>query len=150
MRVLGHDAQLPGIAGGEIIHRAVFAVLIVAPPVVEVVVDDVTGDLCARRGRAVGRARAAAAVAGIIRVDSGERPLARNAVRCQPLGFLISRDRIGGQRAKVAGLVAGVEAQRRQHVLQFEHLVAGRSLLEHNTCVEGRGRGRRAAGAAAA
>ena len=48
MRVLGHDAQLPGIAGGEIIHRAVFAVLIVAPPVVEVVVDDVTGDLCAR------------------------------------------------------------------------------------------------------
>ena len=50
----------------------------------------------------------------------------------------------------IAGLVAGVEAQRRQHVLQFEHLVAGRSLLEHNTRVEGRGRGRRAAGTAAA
>ena len=44
----------------------------------------------------------------------------------------------------------GVEAQSRQHVLQFELLVAGRSLLEHNTRVEGRGRGRRAAGTAAA
>ena len=30
MRVLGHNAQLPGVAGGEIIHRAVFAVGVVS------------------------------------------------------------------------------------------------------------------------
>ena len=148
MRVLGHDAQLPGIAGGEIIHRAVFAVGVIAPPVVEVFIDDVAGGLRARGGRAVGRTGAGAALAGIIRIDGGERLLARDAVRRQPLGFLIGHHRVGGQRAEVAGLVAGVEAQRSQHVLQLEHLAAGGTLLEHDARVQQGGAVRTVIGAA--
>lgn len=148
MRVLGHNAQLPRVAGGEIIHRAVFAVGVIAPPVVEVFIDDVAGGLRARGGRAVGRTGAGAALAGIIRIDGGERLLARDAVRRQPLGFLIGHHRVGGQRAEVAGLVAGVEAQRSQHVLQFEHLAAGGTLLEHDARVQQGGAVRTVIGAA--
>ena len=148
MRVLGHNAQLPRVAGGEIIHRAVFAVGVIAPPVVEVFIDDVAGGLRARGGRAVGRTGAGAALAGIIRIDGGERLLARDAVRRQPLGFLIGHHRVGGQRAEVAGLVAGVEAQRSQHVLQLEHLAAGGTLLEHDARVQQGGAVRTVIGAA--
>ena len=146
VRVLGHDAQLPGVAGGEVVYGAVFAVGVVAAPVIEVLIDDVVRHA---RSRRVGIAVVVAddAAAGIIGVDGGEGLFACDAVRRQPLGLLIGDDRVGGLFAEVAGLVAGIEAQRGQHVLQLEDFVALAALLKGDGGIEqGRRRGRAAAG----
>ena len=49
MRVLGHDAQLPGVAGREVVYGAVFAVGVIAAPVIEVLIDDVVRHAWSRR-----------------------------------------------------------------------------------------------------